>query len=56
MPRAAIRGWRNCYARALAEGIPGARYVEPDGAHRVTIQRECEVSQLMREHCAEKLV
>ena len=56
MPRAAIRGWRNCYARALAEGIPGARYVELDGAHGLTIQRDRELNQLLREFCAEKRV
>ena len=44
------------YVRALAEGIPGARYVELDGAHGLTIQREREVNQLLREFCAEKSV
>jgi hypothetical protein len=36
--------------KALAAGIPGARYVELDGAHGVTIQRSAEVNQLLRHH------
>jgi hypothetical protein len=29
---------------------PGARYVELDGAHGVTIQRSAEVNQQLRDH------
>jgi len=38
------------FVRALALGIPGARYVELDGAHGVTIQRSAEVNQQLRDH------
>ena len=39
--------------RALAEGIPGARYVELSPAsHGVTLQRGPEVTALLREHFA----
>jgi pimeloyl-ACP methyl ester carboxylesterase len=37
--------------RALAEGIPGARYVEiPDGSHGVTLQLPDRVNALLLEH------
>lgn len=37
--------------RALAEGIPGARYVEvADGAHGLTVQLPERVNALLREH------
>ncbi len=37
--------------RALAAGIPGARYVElPDGAHAVVIQQADQVNALLLEH------
>jgi pimeloyl-ACP methyl ester carboxylesterase len=37
--------------RALADGIPGARYVELDGvAHGMTIQAADRVNQLLRQH------
>jgi pimeloyl-ACP methyl ester carboxylesterase len=38
------------FVKALAAGIPGARYVELEGAHGVTIQRSAEVNQLLRDH------
>ena len=38
------------FGKALADGIPGARYVELNGAHGVTIQRSAEVNQLLRQH------
>ena len=37
--------------RALAEAIPGARYVEiADAGHAVTIQRASEINRLLAEH------
>jgi pimeloyl-ACP methyl ester carboxylesterase len=37
--------------RALAEGIPGARYVEIEGAsHGVTIQLASRINELLRDH------
>ena len=42
---------RPAYGRALAEAIPGARYVEfPDAGHAVTIQRADEISALLADH------
>lgn len=39
--------------RALAAGIPGARYVEiPAAAHGVVIERADEINELLREHVA----
>jgi pimeloyl-ACP methyl ester carboxylesterase len=41
------------FGRALAAGIPGARFVEiRDAAHGVTIQRADEVNRLLRDHLA----
>ena len=39
------------YGRALAEGVPGARFVEVSGAsHGVTIQHAEQINTLLREH------
>lgn len=38
------------FGRALAAGIPGARFVELEGAHGVTIQHADIVNRLLREH------
>jgi pimeloyl-ACP methyl ester carboxylesterase len=41
------------FGRALAAGIPGARFVElADAAHGVTIERADDVNTLLREHVA----
>jgi pimeloyl-ACP methyl ester carboxylesterase len=41
------------YGRALAEGVPGARFVEiPDASHGVTIQRAEQINRLLKEHLA----
>ena len=41
------------FGRALADAIPGARFVRmPDAAHGVTIQRAPEVNTLLHEHLA----
>ena len=38
------------FGRALAAGIPGARFVELQGAHGVTIQYAREVNRLLKSH------
>jgi pimeloyl-ACP methyl ester carboxylesterase len=39
------------YGRALAEGVPGARFVEVgDASHGVTIQHAEQINTLLREH------
>ena len=39
------------YGRALADAIPGARYVEfPDAGHAVTIQQAGDINRLLAEH------
>lgn len=41
------------YGRALAEGVPGARFVEiPDASHGVTIQHAEQINRLLKEHLA----
>ncbi len=42
---------RPAYGKALAEAIPGARYVEfADAGHAVTIQHAAEINSLLLEH------
>ena len=44
------------YGRALAERIPGARYVEiADGGHAMTIQCAPEVNRVLTEHLAARI-
>lgn len=39
--------------RALAQGIPGARYVElPDAAHGIPVERPDVINKLLLEHLA----
>jgi pimeloyl-ACP methyl ester carboxylesterase len=38
------------FVKALADGIPGAKYTQLDGAHGVTIQRNREVNALLKKH------
>ncbi|HEX8363304.1 MAG TPA: alpha/beta fold hydrolase [Longimicrobium sp.] len=42
------------YGRALAEGVPGARFVEiPEASHGVTIQHAEQINTLLKEHLAQ---